>query len=107
MKNNPNPPLDEIDFIEDDIHKIQKKAHVRKIEKRKIKVRSTIQIARDTYHEARSEHNKAIWTAWLSYRGQIWRAWRAYRNTRKQHKILKHQAKNIYRLAKLQEKIGK
>lgn len=100
-------PKDDIDFITDDIHKI-KKAHTRKIEgkSKPVKVRSTAQVARDTYHEARKIHNKALWSAYIAYRGQIWRAWRSYRNTRKQHLLLKHQAHNVYKLVKIQEKVG-
>lgn len=98
---------DDIDFIMDDIHKATK-AHTRKVsgKVRPVKVRSTIQVARDTYHTARGHHNKAIWSAYIAYRSEIWRAWRNYRNTRRQHLLLRSQAKNVYKLAKLQEKAG-
>lgn len=99
---------DDIDFIMDDIQRTTT-AHKRKVatKKRPVKVRSTIQIARDDYHAARSHHNKAIWAAYVAYRGEIWRAWRNYRNTRRQHLILRSQAKNIYKLAKMQEKASR
>lgn len=99
---------DDIDFITDDINRTIK-SHKRKVsgKAKPIKVRSTFQIARDDYHAARGHHNKAIWSAYVAYRGEIWRAWRNYRTTRKQHLILRSQAKNIYKLAKMQEKASR
>lgn len=103
-----NEQKDDIDFIQDDIHKIQK-AHARKIEgkKKPVKVRSTLQKARDDYHEARKIHNRAIWRSYWAYRSTVWQAWRKHRTTRKQHLILKHQAHNVYKLVKIQEKASK
>lgn len=99
---------DDIDFITDDINRITK-AHTRKVEgkKKPVKVRSTLEKARDDYKAARKLHNKAIWRSYLGYRSAVWQAWRKHRNTRKQHLILRSQAKNIYKLAKMQEKAGR
>jgi len=101
-------PMDEIDFIEQDIHKI-KKAHTRKVEgkSKPIKVRSTAQKAHDDYKQARKIHNRAIWRSYVAYRSAVWQAWRTHRNTRKQHLLLKHQAHNVYKLVKIQEKVNR
>jgi hypothetical protein len=78
-----------INSLFEDIEDIRtKKAHTRS---KHIKVRSSVEKAKDDYKEARHIHNKAIWLAWLDYRG-------------KEHKILKHQAHNMYRLVKLADK---
>jgi len=80
------PPLDEIDFIEDEINKV-KKAHTRKLSSNKTtKVRSSRDIAKDDFKQAKALHKAHIQ--------------RAKQNI-KTHKLMIKQARNTYKLFKL------
>lgn len=82
------PPLDEIDFIEDEINK-ERKAHNRKLETKVAKVRSTREVAKDDFKKAKALHKLQIQKA---------------KRHIKTHKLMIKQARNTYKLVKLTTK---
>jgi hypothetical protein len=79
---------DDIDFITDDINAIKKSkvAHTRVTATKKIKVRSGLEVARDSYKATRKLHRQAI---------------KSLKRAIKAHKLQVKQARNSYKLIKL------
>ena len=79
--------MDDIDYITDEVTKIQKKAHKRNAPAggKRIKIRSTGQVARANYRAAKKLHRDAI---------------RQLRRDIKKHKLLKRQARIAYKLSR-------
>lgn len=81
--------LDDIDLIEDEI-KATKSAHTRKgATARKIKVRSSVEVARDNYKAAKRVHKAQI---------------KKLRQNIKTHKLMIRQAKTAYKIIKNNDK---
>jgi hypothetical protein len=81
--------MDDIDYITDDIQAIKKQnkaGHTRKAETKRIKVRSSVEVARDNYRASKRLHRKAI---------------KGLKNTIRIHKLQIRQAKDAYKLVKL------
>lgn len=107
---------DDIDTLFEEITEIKqpKKAHMRTVKGKKIKVRSGVQLARDEYKKARKHHREAI----HAERGKIWESYKRVvkmlvkehqtrskaRKAIKTHAILSKQAKAVYTLTKLEGK---
>lgn len=83
--------MDDIDFITDEITKEKqtKKAHSRKTETKRIKVRSSVEVAKDNFKQAKRLHRSQI---------------KSLRRNIKTHKLMIRQARNTYRLIKLSNK---
>ena len=78
---------DDIDFIADGIQKETHKAHTRKTGTvKKIKVRGSVEVARDDFRKSKKLHRQAI----KNLKRQI-----------KAHKLMIKQARGAYRLVKL------
>ena len=80
--------LDEIDLITDEITALTKPAHSRKVGKKTIKVRSSVEVAKDNYKAAKRLQRANIK--------------RARQNVRS-YKLLIKQARNTFKLVKLNE----
>lgn len=81
--------MDDIDFIEDEINAAKTtKAHTRKVatKTRRIKVRSSVEVARDEFKRAKRVHRAEVKKA---------------RRVIKQHHLLIKQARGTYKLIKL------
>ena len=78
--------LDDIDFITDEINSIKRSSHKRDVQGKKIKVRSSLEVAQDDYKKAKQTHLKEI----KRLKSQI-----------KQHKLMMKQAKNTLKIIKL------
>jgi hypothetical protein len=81
--------MDDIDYITDDIEAIKKQnkaGHTRKTEAKRIKVRSSVEVARDNYRASKRLHRKAI---------------RQLKRSIKTHKLQIRQARNTFKLVKL------
>lgn len=83
--------MDQIDLIEDEINAIKTKpAHSRKVSKsKKIRVRGSVEVAKDNYKAAKRIHKAQI---------------KKLRANIKSHKLMIKQARTGYRLVKLADK---
>ena len=80
-------PLDDIDLITDDINRTLKASHTRSSSTgRRIKVRSSVEVARDDYKRAKKLHKANI---------------KKLKQNIKSHRLMIKQARNTYRLIKL------
>jgi len=89
--------MDDIDFIEQDIIKVKKSAHTRKVEGKKIRVRSSVEKARDDYKLAKREHKNRI----KAIKAQARLNARIARNNVKAHRNMIATAKTTYKAIKL------
>lgn len=82
---------EELDFLLEHPETIKqpKKAHKRTIEGRSIKVKSSLDVARDTYKRVKKQHKAEI---------------ARNRNSIAKHRQLIKQARGVYKLAKLEAK---
>lgn len=76
--------MDDIDMITDEISNI--KAHTRKHNGKRIKVRGTLDVARDDYRKARRLHRNNI---------------KGLRTSIKAHKLMIKQARTTYKIIKM------
>lgn len=80
-------PKDDIDFITDDINRTLKASHTRNTQTgKRIKVRSSVEVAKDDYKRAKKLHKANI---------------KKLKQNIKSHRLMIKQARNTYRLIKL------
>jgi len=81
--------MDDIDLIQDEINTVTKQAHTRKLGRKIIKVKGSVEVARDNYRAAKRIHKNQI---------------KRLRANIKSHKLMIKQSKTAYKLVKLSDK---
>ena len=90
----------ELDLIQDEIAALAKPAHARKSGKKTIRVRSSVEVARDNFKLAKATHRKAV----KAIRQDIRRKKAIARNNIAAHKTLIRQARTSYNASKVNQK---